>query len=192
MPILSPLATPPPVTTEKTNNFLIPNGTFFFEVLCFLVILWVLSKYAIPRITAILDKRQELIKKQFEESEEAKQRLEAAEAEYREALAAARREGARIKEEAAADSARIVEEARARAQRQVDDMLVRAEERIATEREHAIRQLRGEVGGLAVTLAERIVGVTLENDDKQRQVVDAFLAALDQDASASASAEAGV
>jgi len=41
--------------------------------------------------------------------------------------------------------------------------------------------LRGEVGTLAVTLAERIVRVSLEDDGKQRQVVDAFLTALESD-----------
>jgi ATP synthase F0 subunit b len=173
------LAADAPAQAEKTNNFLIPNGTFFFELLCFVAILWILGKFAIPKIVAILDERQATIAKQFAESEEAKERLANAEAEYREALAEAKKESARIREEAAAERARIVEEARGQAQTQVDEMLARAEERITAEREQAIRALRTEVGDLAVTLAERVVRVSLADDARQREVVDTFLSQLE-------------
>ena len=177
--VLAATTTPP--ATEKTNNFLIPNGTLFFELILFIIILLIIWKKIYPRLAKILEDRQGLIDRQIAESAEAKDRLEKAEAEYREALAEAKKEAAKIREDAAADRARIVEEARGQAQTQVDDMLARAEDRIATEREQTIRALRGEVGTLAVTLAERIVRVSLEDDGKQRQVVDAFLASLESE-----------
>jgi F-type H+-transporting ATPase subunit b len=181
------LAATPPATTEKTNNFLIPNGTFFFELICFAIILYILAKYAVPKLSAILQARQDLIAKQFEESAEAKDRLEKAESEYKAALAEAKKEGARIREDAAAERARIVEEARAQAQVQVEEMLARAEARIATEREQTIRALHGEVGTLAVTLAERVIGVALRTDKAQTAVVDEFLAGLEAQSAAAES-----
>ncbi|HVU75201.1 MAG TPA: F0F1 ATP synthase subunit B [Mycobacteriales bacterium] len=181
MSIVHVLADTTPPATEKTNNFLIPNGTFFFELILFVIILVIIWKKIYPRLAKVLEDRQALIDRQIAESAEAKDRLEKAESEYREALAEAKKEAAKIREDAAADKARIVEEARGQAQQQVDDMLRRAEDRIATEREQAIRALRSEVGTLAVSLAERVVRVSLEDDAKQRQVVDAFLAALESD-----------
>ena len=50
---------------------------------------------------------------------------------------------------------------------------------IAAERQQAITQLRGEVGGLATTLASRIVGESLEDDARARRTVERFLADLE-------------
>jgi F-type H+-transporting ATPase subunit b len=82
----------PTVLAGGTNNFLIPNGTIFFELLLFLVVLWILAKKIVPRISEAIEQRQETIRKQFEDAKSAKQRLEAAEREYQTALAETRRE----------------------------------------------------------------------------------------------------
>jgi F-type H+-transporting ATPase subunit b len=163
---------------EATNNFLIPNGTFFFEVLCFVVILYILGKYAVPRISALIEQRQETIRKQFEDAESAKARLEAAEREYAEALAETRRDASRLREQAQAERADIVEEARSEAQARVEEMLAAAEERIATERQQTILSLRNEIGELAMTLSERIVHDSLRRDARQRKLVDDFIAGV--------------
>ncbi|HWB68301.1 MAG TPA: F0F1 ATP synthase subunit B [Mycobacteriales bacterium] len=163
---------------EATNNFLIPNGTFFFEVICFLVVLYILAKYIIPRISEMIERRQATIRQQFEEAEAAKQRLEAAEREYAEALAETRREASRLREQAQQERAEIVEEARSEAQARVDEMLQTAQERIATERQQTILALRTEIGELATTLAERVVHDSLREDARQRKLVSDFIAGV--------------
>src|SRR5580693_8385614 len=104
----------------KTNNFLIPNGTFFFEWIIFILVLIFLAKKVIPRITTMIDTRQATIRKQFEDAEALKARLEAAEKQYAEALAETRREASRLREQAQAERADIVEEARSEARSQVE------------------------------------------------------------------------
>jgi len=168
----------PHVEAAKTNNFLIPNGTFFFEILCFVVILWILGKKVLPRIVAMLEQRQETIRKQFEDAEAAKTRLEAAEKEYSEALAETRRDASRLREQAQAERAQIVEEARSEAQARVEEMLAAAADRIATERQQVILSLRNEIGELATTLAERIVHDSLRKDSRQRKLVADFIAGV--------------
>ena len=64
-----------------TNNFLIPNGTFIFEWIVFGLVLWFIWKKILPPITRRIEERQETIRRQFEEAEQAKSRLEAAEKE---------------------------------------------------------------------------------------------------------------
>jgi F-type H+-transporting ATPase subunit b len=168
----------PTVTAAATNNFLIPNGTFFFELICFLVILWILGKYALPFISDKLDERQQIIRRQFEEAEEARERLQAAEREYAEALAETRRDASRMREQAQAERADIVEEARREAQVRVDEMLASAADRIETERQQTILSLRNEIGELATTLAERMVHDSLRDDARQRQLVADFIAGV--------------
>jgi F-type H+-transporting ATPase subunit b len=166
------------VVDAATNNFLIPNGTFFFELICFLVVLYILGKKIIPRITTMVDARQETIRKQFEDAEAAKTRLEAAEKEYSAALAETRREASRLREQAQAERADIVEEARSEAQTRVEEMLAQASDRIATERQQTILALRNEIGELAMTLSERIVHDSLHRDARQRKLVEDFIAGV--------------
>jgi F-type H+-transporting ATPase subunit b len=165
-------------TVEAANNFLVPNGTFFFELICFLIVLYILGKKIIPRITAMVDARAETIRKQFEDAEAAKTRLEAAEKEYSAALAETRREASRLREQAQAERADIVEEARSEAQARVDEMLTAAADRIATERQQTILALRNEIGELAMTLSERIVHDSLHRDARQRKLVEDFIAGV--------------
>jgi F-type H+-transporting ATPase subunit b len=166
------------VVAAKTNNFLIPNGTFFFEWIVFILVLIFLARKVIPRITKMIDERQATIAKQFEDAEAAKTRLEAAEKEYTEALAETRREASRLREQAQAERADIVEEARSEAQARVEEMLAAAAERVATERQQAILALRNEIGELAMTLSERIVHDSLRRDARQRKLVEDFIAGV--------------
>jgi F-type H+-transporting ATPase subunit b len=165
-----------------TPNFLIPNGTFFFELICFIVILLIIWKKALPPIVKLLEERQAAIQKQFDDAEAAKDRLEAAEKEYADALAETRREASRLREQAQAERAEIVEEARSEAQARVEEMLAAAEQRIAVERQQAILALRNEIGELATTLAERVVHDSLREDARQRKLVADFIAGVGADA----------
>ena len=170
-----------PIVEAKTNNFLLPNGTFFFEWIVFLLVIYFLAKKIIPRLSTMIEARQETIRKQFEDAESAKQRLEAAEREYTAALAETRRDATRLREQAQQERAEIVEEARSEAQSRVDEMLQAAQERIATERQQTIMSLRNEIGDLATTLAERVVHDSLRDDARQRKLVEDFIAGVGAD-----------
>jgi F-type H+-transporting ATPase subunit b len=166
------------VAAAKTNNFLIPNGTFFFELICFVIILLIIWKKALPPIIKLLEERQETIRKQFEDAEAAKTRLEAAEKEYAEALADPRRDASRLREQAQAERAEIVDAARTEAQTKVEELLAQAADRMATERQQTILALRSEIGELAMTLSERIVHDALHRDARQRKLVEDFIAGV--------------
>jgi F-type H+-transporting ATPase subunit b len=179
----------PAVLAAGTNNFLIPNGTIFFELLLFLVVLWILAKKIVPRISSAIEQRQETIRKQFEDAESAKQRLEAAEKEYQAALAETRRESTRLREEAQAERAQIIEEARSEATRRAEEILESNRDRLATERHQILLSLRNEIGELAVTLAEKVVHDSLRDDNRQRQLIDDFIAGVGSGAEAEARLE---
>ncbi|HTR69301.1 MAG TPA: F0F1 ATP synthase subunit B [Mycobacteriales bacterium] len=166
------------IEAEKTNNFLVPNGTFFFELICFVIIVFIIAKWVLPIIVRAIDERQASIAKQFQDAEDAKARLEAAEQEYQAALAETRRDASRLREQAQAERAQIVEEARSEAQSKVEEMLASAAERVAAERQQAVLALRNEIGELATTLAERVVHASLQDDARQRQLVADFIAGV--------------
>lgn len=161
------------------ENFLLPGATFGAELLAFLIILAVLWRYVVPPLQRSMTARQEAIRQQFADSREAQERLEAAEAEYRNALAETRAQANRIREEARAEGTAIIAELREKAQQEADRIRQRGEQQLAADREQVLSQLRAEIGTLAVQLAERIVGESLTDDARQHRVVDRFLAELE-------------
>jgi F-type H+-transporting ATPase subunit b len=176
---------------EKQNNFLIPNATFIVELLTFLLILFLLGKYVVPIINKAMVQRQETIRRQFQEAEEAKTRLEAAEAELREQLASARADAARQKEEAREQGAQILADLRAHAQVESERIIKAAHQQIEAERSRTIAALRAEVGTLAVELAGRVVGESLTDDARQRRVVERFLAEVESRGEGASATSAG-
>src|ERR687894_3243351 len=157
------------------NIFLIPNATFFVELVIFLLVLAVVWRYVVPPVKRAMNERQEMVRRQIEESEQARTRLEEAESRYSEALAEARVEAAKIREAARADAQEIKDEMRQQAEQEVARIRQRGEEQLATQRDQVVRELRGELGKLAVTLAGRIVGESLDDDARRAGTVDRFL-----------------
>ncbi len=55
------------------SNFLIPNGTFFFVLLIFLIVLGVIAKWVVPPISKVLREREEMVHKTTEDNRRAAQ-----------------------------------------------------------------------------------------------------------------------
>lgn len=159
--------------------FLLPGATFFVELAIFLIVFAVIYRFVVPPIKRAMSARQETIRRQIEESELARKRLQEAEDRYSEALAEARVEAAKIRETARADAQAIKDEMRQQADQEVARIQQRGEEQLATQRDRVVRELRGEVGRLAVELAGRIVGESLTEDTRKAGTVDRFLDDLD-------------
>jgi F-type H+-transporting ATPase subunit b len=170
------------VTTELiplAQNFLVPNGTFLVELVAFGIMLFILGKYVIPPINKAMTARQEAIRQQFAELEEAKTEAESAGDEFRALIADARHEAAKIREDAREQGAAIIAEMKEQAQGEAARIVEHAHAQIEADRKAAVASLRKEVGTLATTLAGRIVGEALEDEARQKRVVERFLADLD-------------
>jgi F-type H+-transporting ATPase subunit b len=162
-----------------SGNFLVPDATFIAEFIAFLIILGIIARYILPYVQKAMRERQEMIRKQVEDSEEAKSKLAEAQQRFQQALNEARTEAAQIRENARAESQRTVEDLRAQAVEERDRILARGEEMLASQRAAIVRELRAEIGTLAVELAEKIVSKRLADDAEVSATVDAFLAGLE-------------
>jgi F-type H+-transporting ATPase subunit b len=165
--------------TAMESNFLVPNATFFVELAAFALVFFILTKYVIPPINKAMTARQDAIRKEFEDAEQAKADANKAEEGYKAQLADARKEAARIREEANEQGKQIIEEAKQQAQVEQQRIKDQAQAQIAAERQAALTSLRAEVGTLATSLAGRIVGESLDDDERSARVVDRFLADLE-------------
>jgi F-type H+-transporting ATPase subunit b len=177
---------------EKTNNFLIPNGTIIFEWIVFILLLVFIAKKILPPIIARIEERQATIRQQFEDAKSAKEDAERARKEYQDALAETRREISRLREEANAEKAQILDEARTSAREEASTIAESERAKLATERQQILLSLRNEIGELAFTLSEKIVHASLKEEARQRQLVDDFIAGVGSGAKAeAATADAG-
>jgi F-type H+-transporting ATPase subunit b len=182
------MAQPHTVLAAGNNNFLLPNATFIAEFIAFLLILAFVAKVIAPPVQKAMRGRQEMIEQQVQDSDDAKQKLADAEKTYQEALTEARTEAARIRENARAEAQRTVEELRAQAQQDSARILARGEEQLANQRGSVVRELRAEIGTLAIELSEKIVDQRLSEDAQVHATVDSFLADLERKDSAGSGA----
>jgi len=162
------------------SNFLVPNGTFLVELVAFAILVWIFGKYLIPPINRAMTARQEAIRTEFAELDEAKAEARKAEAAYKEQLNNAKHEAAKIREDAREQGAQIVQDARDKAQVEADRIVEHAHAQIEADRKAAFASLRRDVGSLATTLAGRIVGESMDDDERQGRVVERFLADLEE------------
>ena len=176
---------------ETESNFLVPNATFFVELAAFALLFYLLARYVIPPINRAMTNRQEAVRKEFADLDQARADANAAEAEFKAQIADARHEAARIREEAREQGAQIVSEMRQQGESEKARIIDGAHTQIAAERQQAVASLRAEVGTLATTLAGRIVGESLEDDERSGRVVDRFLADLDALETSKAAANTG-
>ena len=165
---------------EAEQNPLIPAWyDIIWSGVCFIVILLVVWKVALPKMATMLDERSAAIEGNIAKADEAQKQAEAALAEYTAQLADARKEAGDIRDAAREDGKKIVAEAKGAATSEAARIQATASAQIEAERQTALVSLRGEVGTLALDLAGNVIGETLSDDQKARSVVDRFLADLE-------------
>lgn len=170
--------------TLAESNFLVPNGTFLVELVAFAIIVYILGKFVIPPINRAMTARQNAIREEFSELEDAKAQAESAKNEYHEQLVEARREAAKIREQAREEGAQIIADMREKAQAESERILQHAHLQVEAERRQVVAQLRTHVGTMATTLAGRIVGESLEDDERRARTVERFITSLEDTESA--------
>ncbi|BBA87382.1 MULTISPECIES: F0F1 ATP synthase subunit B [Mycobacterium] len=142
-----------------TNNFLVPNGTFFFVLAIFLVVLAVIGTFVVPPILKVLRERDAMVAKTLADNKKSAEQFAAAQADYEKAMAEGRVQASSYRDNARAEGRKVVEDARAHAEQEVASTLQQANEQLKRERDAVELDLRANVGAMSATLANRIVGV---------------------------------
>ena len=148
-----------------------------FTIINLLVLYFLMKKFLFKPVNNIIAKREEAIKKQFDDADEAKKKAEETKKQYEESLASAKDESARIVQEAK-DKARVEYDRIVKsADEEVAKRLQKAEETIAEEKAKSLRNMEADFEGLVVAAASKVVGekVTVENSQK---LYDDFLAEM--------------
>jgi F-type H+-transporting ATPase subunit b len=171
---------PAMLAADEPPNPIIPHPSeMIVGLVAFLLLLWLLQKFALPRFEQAFQARTDAIEGGLKRAEEAQAEAHRLLEQYRAQLAEARTEAAQIRESARADAVRISEEMRAAAQAEQARIVQRGEEQLAAQREHVVTQLRSEIGTLAVQLAGRIIGDSLAGEAARQRTIDRFLTEIE-------------
>jgi F-type H+-transporting ATPase subunit b len=171
---------------EHAQSPILPAwNELIWGTIAFLILLVLMYRTVFPSVNQAFKDRRANIEGKLEQAEkdraEASQLLE----QYRRRLRDAEDETGRILEEARTNAERVRRELRAKAEADAGRELDRARQAIRAERDQAVRQLRNEVGTLAVELATRVVGDSLDRD-RQLRLVDEYIDELGNQAQAGA------
>ena len=168
------------VLAAKDPSPLIPNwAELIVGVLAFAALYFFLSKFVFPIFEQTFAERRDAIEGGMERAKTAEEEAKETLAQYREQLADARHEAARLREDAREQGTTIIAEMREQAQAEARRLTDSAHAQIEADKSQALVSLRSQVGTLATDLAGRIVGESLTDDERQRRVVDRFLAELE-------------
>jgi F-type H+-transporting ATPase subunit b len=161
-----------------SSNFLVPNATFFVELAAFIVVVWILGRFILPYITKGMDQRQATIRQALTDAEEAKRRAAEAEADYKQAIGEARAQARAVVDEAN----RLAEQMRAEKRQQADEEYERVLARAQTDIDAQVRQaseaLRQQVGDLAISVVEKVLGEGL-NPSVHHDLIDRTIAEVE-------------
>ncbi|MDQ7039710.1 MAG: F0F1 ATP synthase subunit B [Rhodothermus sp.] len=155
----------------------IEPGLIFWKSLTFLLLLFLLYKFAWKPILQALQEREESIDASLRRAERALAEARQIQAENERIRREAEQEAQRILREAREEAERLRQEELHRTRLQIQQMQEQAQAEIEREKQGALDELRAVVADLAIQAAEKILRESLDAD-RQRRLVDRFLESL--------------
>lgn len=158
---------------QLLNDF--SPGLFIVQTILFLLLIFLMVKFAWKPILNSLNDREEGIKSALDAAENAKKEMENLNADNERLLKEARIEREALLKEAREMKDKIISDATNEAQEKAGKMIEQAQAAIETEKKSAMAELKSHVAGLSIEIAEKVVREELSNKDKQLKLVEDML-----------------
>jgi F-type H+-transporting ATPase subunit b len=149
-------------------------GLSLWTAITFLVLIFVLWKFAFGPISKMLVERETTIRDAIDSARKEREEAERLLARQKDSLLQAQREAAEIAKRNHQEMEAFRTQLTAQAKKEADDLVTSARKSIQEEKKLAVAQLRAEVADLAVAAAARIVKSSLD-EKTQRQLVDEYI-----------------
>jgi F-type H+-transporting ATPase subunit b len=153
-----------PPAEKKTNPILPAANEIIWGALSFLVLLFLITRFAYPAVKKGIDARAEKIRRSLDEAERTRDEANTILEEYRRQLADAKSESSRIIEEARQAADKLRQDLRKQAEAEVAEIKQRAQDDIAAQVERAMGDLRARVAEMTIELTERVVQRNLDRE----------------------------
>lgn len=150
-------------------------GLIFWMTVSFLIILFLLTKFAWKPILKMVKEREDSIDAALKSAEQAKAEMKSLKSENERILAEARNERDAMLKDARDIKDKIIAEAKASAVTEGERLLKAARENIENEKNAAVTELKNQVAVLSIEIAEKILKAELSSDEKQKTLVKNLL-----------------
>lgn len=150
-------------------------GLVFWTLITFLILLFILRKFAWKPILGAVSDREEGIKDALASAEKARQEMENLTADNERILQEARAEREAMLKDARDMKNKMISDAKDEAQEQANKMIEQAQAAIESEKKAAMAELKSHVAGLSIDIAEKVVRKELSNKDSQEKLVEEML-----------------
>jgi F-type H+-transporting ATPase subunit b len=150
-------------------------GTIFWTTLIFLILLFLLWKFAWGPIMNAVKAREDMIHSALDSAEKAREEMKVLQADNEIILRTAREERDKILRDARLAYDRMMADAKEKSQSESDALVRRAKELIEREKVSAIAEVKREVARLAIEVASKVVGETLKSDAEQQKLIERYI-----------------
>jgi F-type H+-transporting ATPase subunit b len=158
------------------GNFLVtPSvGLMIWTLIAFFTTLFILRRFAFPRINEALDRRRRRIEESIDAAERSRQEADQLLAEYRDRLREAREQAEDIVVRARRAADRLEDEAKVESKQLREQMMADTRREIEQETRRSIDEIRREVANLTVAATEKVTRMSLDDEDHRRLIRDAL------------------
>jgi F-type H+-transporting ATPase subunit b len=153
---------------ELLNTFGVEWPKFLAQLILFIVVYFVLKKFAFGPIIAMLEERRKLIEEGQLNAQKIKQQLAEAEQRHAEILTKANAEAQRMIDQARESAGHVADRKMQEAIAYAEQIIAKAREASAMEYERSMDQLKRELGHLVVETTAKVTGKILNADDQKR------------------------
>ena len=155
-----------------TNPLVQPDpGLFIWTIITFLVLLWLLAKFAWKPLLALLEKREETIRNSLKDAEKAREELEASNKKTEELMAEAREEVQGIILAGRAVAEKLQDDLVKKAKEKADILIAESKRQIQSEKDEALSEIKSEVVTLSLEIASKLIEKNLSDKDNREIIV---------------------
>jgi len=144
---------------------------FFWQTVIFIFLILLLKKFAWKPILDAVNEREEGIKNALLSAEKAKEEMASLQSDNEETLKKARSERDSLLKEAREIKKQLIDEAKSEAKSEAKKIISQAQETIQNEKNAAIVDLKNQVAGLSIDIAEKVLKEKLSDDKTQMKLV---------------------
>lgn len=149
-------------------------GLFIWTILTFLVLLYLLAKFAWRPLLAALESRQEGIRKSLDDADQARRELEQVQEESNRIVMKARSDADAIIANSRADAAKLQDELKQKARSEADGIIQNAQKEIERQTEQSLAQIREEAVDLSLMIASKLIQKNLSAEDNDKLIENAL------------------
>ncbi|HKL03744.1 MAG TPA: F0F1 ATP synthase subunit B [Cryomorphaceae bacterium] len=150
-------------------------GTVIWSTIAFLVVAFILAKFAWKPILASIREREDSIDDALKSAKKAREEMSNLQASNENLLKEARLERDSMLKDARQTKDKIISEAKSKAEGEYDKIVASARDTINTEKQAAITEIKHQVANLSIEIAEKVIREELKSADKQKELIEKYI-----------------